>query len=105
MEGSLHSHRQPMNEERKDLLKSTDPRLNAFVTGLTRRCESRCDRPSFEDVRNYLANQFLGADDFAGAFYRAMERNHWLDSVDKPIHDWRCLARAYASKCELNRRG
>jgi len=84
--------------------RSANPQVNALVQSLTQKFQVRLGAPSLEDVRDYLAGQFYGADDFAKAFYGAMERSHWQDRERRPLRDWRAMARAYASRCEMNRR-
>ena len=74
-----------------------------MASSIAKQLTPRCGIPTLEDVRTHLKFCFKGADEYAEPFYRAMEKQHWLDRNRKPITDWKALAKAYASKAHMKR--
>lgn len=61
--------------------------------------------PTMDEVRRFLQMQFLGAEKYAEPFLSTMRKQRWKDCRGVPIADWHAMAKAYASKAEMNSRG
>lgn len=101
LRASVGSGKGGLEENSKDLV--LDGGLDGLALSLARKLTQRCGVPTLEEVRNYLRLSFDGAVHYAEAFYKAMEKQHWLDRNREPITDWHALARSYASKACLKR--
>lgn len=76
--------------------------VEGLACSIAQKLTPRCGVPTLQEVRNYLLSCFNGAADYAEAFYKAKEKDHWQVN-GKPIHDWKALAKRYASTCYMKR--
>ncbi len=78
--------------------------VKGLASSVASKLTPRCNVPNLVEVRTYLQCAFHGAADYAGAFYKAMERSHWKDKQGRPITNWKAMAKSYASKCAMGKR-
>jgi gas vesicle protein len=98
---SSSSNEDPRTEGRTEKLL-----VKELVGGLVGRTTALQFRPPTEaEVRHYLCLQFNGAEEFAGPFLKAMQKQKWRSSNGQIVGDWRAVAKKYASNAELKRRG
>lgn len=81
-----------------------DPLVSRFVKDLARTKTFKDGRPSFTEVENYMKLLFPGAERWAPAFYRAMERQGWKDKRREHLTNWRAVAKRYASAAYLRQK-
>jgi hypothetical protein len=64
------------------------------------------DKPSLDRVKNVLkCSCWNGAEKYASAFLKAMDKQDWKDRTGQNIHDWKAAVKAYACSAERNKRG
>jgi hypothetical protein len=78
-----------------------DPRIQALVKQVARAKTVVASAPTYKEVHAHLASCFPGAEQFAGAFYNTMTKQHWQDRKRHPLTNWKAMARIYASRAHL----
>jgi hypothetical protein len=105
LRASLDAPKDGLDSKDASLVGKTDGRteVDGLASSISRKLTPQCGIPNISQVRSYLLGCFNGAVDYADAFYKAMEKQHWQDKHRKPITDWKAMAKSYASKCYRKR--
>lgn len=61
--------------------------------------------PTLAEVQAVMESQFKGGGRFAESWIKSKSAAGWKDEKGQPIHDWKALAKRYASGAEARSRG
>lgn len=76
--------------------------VNGLAGGLVASIAAKTTRrPTLEEIEVVLKMHFRGAERYAKSFLKAMTKSSWRDKKGEQIHDWKAVAKSYASTTAL----